>query len=336
MHRLLVALVCLSLLGCGDENDRSSTTEPPGANPPASVTVPLQVVQLATDDRRLGVTVSIGGGPSTLLLFDTGSSGCFVAASRVGSAGPATGSFTIRYGSGLTYTGEVRTASVDFGSGAVASSAGIGAITQATPALPQPGDFDGTLGMSLVLGKPEQGGLYSIIAQMLGNLASGFVVSAGGSEAVLTIGLTDETRASFATEALPAQDPPSYPNGAHAWDDKETNLVVTLDTFSTTLRAVYDTGAVSTELVGANLRASLLANPSSPATSVIPGVTASFSLPGTPWVFTTGTTPNDDYIISLPLTGSGSPRVNSGIALFFRYDVLVDIERGMIGFRPAQ
>lgn len=271
-----------------------------------------------------------------MLLFDTGSSGCFVDASLVGAATPAGRTFKIEYGSGQTYKGDVLLGDVALGAEAVAAGVECGAVSDASPALPLPGGFQGTLGMSLVRGKKSQGGLYSLVAQLPGNLSSGFIVGIGGSSPSVTVGLTDAERATFATRPLPAQQPKRYPNGVRAWNDKGTKVRVTIDDFSTVLRTVFDTGAVNTELIDVRrIPDRLLSDLREPPVHVVPGLSAAFDIPGTPWTFTTGTTSNDDYILRLPLESGGTKRLNTGLGIYFSYDVMFDIERGRIGFRPV-
>lgn len=338
----------------------SQTTKDPGGNTDAqgeTLTVPLKLVTVGSQE-RLAVDVSVAGGPSVPYLLDTGSVGMYVANSSANlnqnQYTQTATAFKQHYTSGIHYRGTVIRTSVSFAPGESASNVFLGLITSATGKkvagwnralsqgnAPYEGQFYGTLGMGLAPGQAKkQGSLYSIIAQLPGNLSSGFIIHTGGvagKDPTLTIGLTPQNMQGFTTIKLPSAGASgttySYGNGAAnhvlAWNDKgaELNYQITgVPSFSAP--TVFDTGEASTTLYTAGI----------PRSVVTKGrlendlqFTAQLAT-NLAWQFITGSHANINRVNVGNARTPGT--VNTGIGLFFHYDVMYDLQDGVIGFRP--
>ena len=323
---------------------------------PSTITVPLTVVQLDGKE-RLGVKLSVAGSEMRTYLLDTGSTGLYAAKYKLHKADYTLLSqkFRQKYSSSIEYRGLVANASVAFEAGPVAKGVYLGIIKKVKGIpdwksllkkgkAPYDGAFYGTLGMSLVPGdKKHQGNLYSIIAQLPGNLNSGFIIHTGGMDGkspTLTIGLDAENTRGFTTVQMPAANGKAnaaayqYGNGRKnhvlAWNDKgvSVNYAITgMPGFSAP--TVFDTGEASTTLYTNNVPGDLLNGRDLVGNLLFQaGIT-----PGVNWSFTTGTTGNVNRVHVTPKPRS---TVNTGIGLFFQYDVMVDIKDGTIGFRPVK
>lgn len=323
---------------------------------PQTVTLPLTKVAYG-DDVSFGVTVSVAGGPPRLYLFDTGSSGMFVADARLDPANYAKTpqKFHQHYTSGTHYKGDVIDTTVDFGQGVYATGVELGLIEEAyggtishwdkslKEGLPPYEDhYYGTFGTSLTPGTAEkQGNLYNVIAQLPGNLNTGFIIHSGGRDGLaptLTIGLTDENRRGFVTIPIPAAGAAGttygsgngLANGVPAWDDRQVMIgydVEGMDPFQAP--TTFDTGDLSTTLYTGDVPRDLVHDG-----RLVDALKFAMKIaPGVEWKFDTGSDPSVNRV-DVGGARDGSP-VNTGIGLFYQFDVMYDIQNGLLGFRPV-
>ncbi len=276
-------------------------------------------------------------------------------------------------GGGLQYTGQVAHTTVTFqtvGGGSLqVSNVRMGAITnepyagwnaninQIPPVAPENGRFFGTMGAGLNKSEPGNGDFTSILGQipLAPGLTKGFVIHTGGAastSATLTVGLSDEMINSF--PILLAMNPSigtfTNDNGTsvNLYPQAQTtaNYTITkgIHHYETTANLIMDTGGLDTYLTtGTDINPpnSLLSNDQS---QIVDG--ASFtvnvgatqnpitSITGQPlnWVIDpTGSTAYDNLITVF--SGSSVGSLNSGIPLFYNYDVMFDTENGIIGLR---
>lgn len=318
-------------------------------------TVPLDVVKIGKQ-RRLSVDVSVAGSGPRPYLFDTGSSGVYVSQSGLNpSSYTATQkAFVQSYSSGLEYVGGDIDTDLSFAQGPTVSDARVGMIESARGKTigrrwqknldhnkpPYSKRFWGTLGMSLEPGKAAGGSLYNVIAQMPGNLNSGFIIHTGGrggKGASLTVGLTPANTQGFTAIPLVSAGSPgsTYPYGnglknhVLAWDDKEAPIrykITGIRPF--TLRTIFDTGNPATTIYNSKIPAKMVRKGGLPANL---GFQADLA-PGATWRFRTGHTINKNQV--WVVRARKRQAVNTGIALFFNDDVMYDIAGGQIGFRP--
>jgi hypothetical protein len=324
---------------------------------PQTVTLPLTKVAYG-DVVSFGITASVAGGPPRLYLFDTGSSGMFVADAGLDPDDytKTAQKFHQHYTSGTHYRGDVIDTTIDLGQGAFARGVELGLIEEAYGGTisgwdkslreglpPYENHYYGTFGTSLTPGTLEkQGGLYAVIAQLPGNLNTGFIVHSGGIDGkapTLTIGLTDENRRGFVTVPIPAAGPPGttydsgngLANGVLAWDDRQVMIgydIEKMDPFQAP--TTFDTGDFSTTLYTGNVPKDLVHDG-----RLVSGLKFAMEIaPGVEWKFDTG---SQGSVNRVDVGGGreGGP-VNTGIGLFYQFDVMYDIENGLLGFRPAK
>ena len=352
---------------------------------PATVEIPLERVTVG-DQQRFAVTASVAGGPMVPYLLDTGSSGMFVARyqfqpsdyTTVKTEGQAQRTFDQHYTSGIHYAGtviettlvfqaanrttvsgpKVRIGAIDTASGSSLVADWQRNIAAGTP--PYDGRFWGTMGISLVPGDAKkQGNLYTVVAQMPGNLSTGFIIHTGGTTGAsptLTLGLTPGNSRGFSTIPLPAASASQSTygegngaaNGVKAWNDKggvlTYKLVSGAVTYTVKAASIFDTGEPATVFYTGTSKAWVRGVPPGFVTqgAVNANVRFSASIPDTKaWTFTAGTRPNVDQILVGKLRLSKAhgdknlPDVNTGLGIFFRYDVRYDMRQGTIGFRPV-
>jgi len=276
-------------------------------------------------------------------------------------------------GGGLQYTGQVAHTTVTFqtvGGGTLpVANVRMGAITnepyagwnsninQIPPVAPENGRFFGTMGAGLNKSETGNGDFTSILGQipLAPGLTKGFVIHTGGAgstSATLTVGLSEAMIHSF--PILIAMNPSigSFTNDngttVNLYPQAQTtaNYTITkgIHHYETTANLIMDTGGLDTYLTtGTDIDPpnSLLSNDQS---QIVDG--ASFavnvgatqnpltSLPGQPlsWVIDpTGSTAYDNLISVF--SGSSVGSLNTGIPLFYNYDVMFDTENGIIGLR---
>lgn len=340
--------------GIGSPKPATAVTATSAAN--SSLNVPLKLVE-AGGGTRIAVKVSVAGGPFRQYLLDTGSVGMYIANDRLNRTAyvTTTQSFAQHYSSGIHYSGPVILTSLSFAPGQSASNVFIGLVTKAKGKKvadwnkqiknnrpPYEKQFYGTLGLSLEPGNSkQQGSLYNVIAQLPGNLNTGFIIHTGGingQSPMLTIGLTPENTKGFVTIPIPTAaglgSTYSYGNGAAnkvlAWDDKGGLVQYQINGLPAfTAPTVFDTGEPATTLYTGGVPSRLKSG-----ADLSNGLDFEAKLAqGLAWAFQTGSQVNVNQVDVGPSRSSGT--VNSGIGLFFSYDVMFDIKDGLIGFRPT-
>jgi hypothetical protein len=333
------------------------------AEPPESVAVPLHVVPLSNGGSKIGIEVSLGGGPKRLYEFDTGASGFYAAGNDAWwpsyeplPAGP----ITQQYASGVTYVADkVRTkVAIPSDHGDVEAELDVARITDGYggPLGPQ---TDSIWNEDVAQGKPPlygaffgdfggdlrfKDGLASLLPQLPGNLSSGFIVELGcngRSGPRLILGLTDASRARFRTrvamqpgtgETFPVSGLPTYAQQIIVADYELSFRGVVQRFASGTL---LDTGAPTT-VIGesrdlkvdpALVRNGTLA-PTTYVSVVAPGDDGDLDL-----AFRAGMVPG---VNEVEVKDNGEGYVNLGLVPFFRYDVMFDVENGLVGFLPCR
>ncbi len=217
------------------------------------------------------------------------------------------------------------------------------------------GTFYGDFGSGL----REVGGLFAVLPQLPGNLSSGFAVQLGCRDPStgtleprqkLRIGLTKKIR-SRATSWVPMQkkeSSQSFPNGNPTYAQALLAAHLSLSSndkapYAFSMDAILDTGAPTTVIrAGSDLAIppDYLESPQA-QTRIAPGNTWSVTADGTQidngfgLSLVTGETVGIDQINVTRDTGSTKSEVNLGLIPFFRYDVIFDIERGLLGFAPS-
>lgn len=279
--------------------------------------------------------------------------------------------FTATYSSGIEYTAQLVTTEVAiYGSAAPSATpvavvnANVGQIVTATSGSsgntrmmnwagyeanqdtpPVWEHFYGDFGANL---SPYAGSNFfinTILPQLPGNLSSGFIVSVGDYAApnpTLQLGLTDADRASFPIQIpLLGADPAlPYPGSGYpsygffqTWGYFSLGLNGLTQTAPT--EVILDTGAPSMTI---RTGSSLVVDANFLNGSAIQSGTA-FSLTSGPWTldFTADTQTGLNAIAAAPSVNAQNYAgyINTGLNAFFTYDVMFDVERGMIGFRPA-
>lgn len=288
------------------------------------------------------VTIAVGGGPAGDVLLDTGSTGLRIRAEAVGPQVRLTDiPLTYSYTSGNVLTGVLGYAVVAFPGSApgVATPQPIAihvvrAIT-CKPEVPRcPGWHPTEMG---VMGAAYSAlPVFNPLAQLGGNLGSGFIVEANDLSDPhvrprLVVGLTPENAAGFARTAFAAPAGAlRQPAGLKAWNTKSIRTCFSVDGGAPGCEAsVFDTGAGAGSFETPGLPAAQLHRPVPPGarvTTQVPGVMSLTVTAGRrPWI--------DRYRYEPP---HGTVKgFNAGGLVFRHYQVLFDAVNGEIGFRPA-
>lgn len=284
------------------------------------------------------IAVSVGGGPAGGVLFDTGSTGLRIRAEAVGPQVELTDTpLTYSYTSGNVLTGVLGYARVSFPGAQpeVATSAPIAVhvVTSITckPEVPRcPGWAPEQVGVMGAAYSPLP--VFNPLAQLPGNLASGFIVVANdkavpGVAPHLVVGLTGENSAGFKRVPLaPAQG--AEPAGQKAWNTKSVPACFSVNggpegCFAT----VFDTGAGSGSFQTPDLPASRLHSPVPRGALVRTRVEGAMDL-----TITAGRQVWANRYRYAPPHGSAKG-FNSGGLVFRYYEILFDAVKGEIGFR---
>ena len=209
-------------------------------------------------------------------------------------------------------------------------------------------------------GLKEVGGLFAVLPQLPGNLSSGFAVQLGCRDPAtqqlephqkLMIGLTDKIRSS-ATSWVPMQkgDPnQKFPNGNPTYAQALLGSRFSLSSsdkmpYAFATDAILDTGAPTTNIHAAGdlkIPDDYLESKTQPDTRIGQGNTWNVTAAGTrvdtgfSLSLITGDTPGIDEITVSRDPGHTKSEVNLGLIPFFRYDVIFDIDRGLVGFAPS-
>ncbi len=320
---------------------------------------------------KYGIEVAIGGGPVRMYEFDSGGTGLMAGYDPafwpgVDPSGPPVGA---NYTSGNFYDAVAVDAVVTLGSGSGAVSTAvpvqIGAIlaggnvnTGAVfdflgPTPPVEGSFYGDFGASFGINKGTDPGVAvtSVLFQLPGNLSSGFVVELGpvGGPGRLTVGLTPELRAQFPYAVTLADiEGLLYPtSGRQVYEQFGFDATYTLSSGTETrslgpIQTLIDSGAPSMSVRLPEWPAGEPYPFSSGGDSVDPGTTLTVGLPpapGTPpleWSFVAGNDGSVNQIGYSSASGAATTgnNVNTGLNLYDMFDVMFDVEAGLVRLRP--
>jgi hypothetical protein len=218
--------------------------------------------------------------------------------------------------------------------------------------------FYGTMGAGLFSTKPGEGSLSSVLGQIpLGfGLAQGFIIHTGGSastSATLQIGLTDADIASFSIlipmNASTGVRDNDNGTAVNLYPEAQATASYTIDKdshhYSTTANIIMDTGGLGTYITtGTDIDPpASLVNESEG--QIVDGADFTADIGGTAnpvtglpssdweWLFKTGDT---EFVNQIQVfDGSSAGSLNTGIALFYQYDVMFDTQHGVIGLRPV-
>lgn len=333
---------------------------------PESVSVPLRVIRLAGGAHKVGIEIGLGGGPKRLYELDTGASGFYAAYNEDWwpSFEPLPDApITQDYASGVTYVAsKVRTqVAIPSDHGDVVAELEVARITDGYGGSLGPQD-DSTWNADVAAGKPplyehfygdfgadlrKKDGLASLLPQLPGNLSSGFIVELGCQRRGgprLVLGLTDDSRARFTTkvamqpgngDVFPVSGLPTYAQAILSVDFELSRRGV-VQSFATD--ALLDTGGPTT-----NINESDDFRVDRALVDRSKGVLASATYVS---VFAQGIERGDFELAFLAgrvsgrnevkVTPGGSGNVNLGLIPFFRYDVMFDVENGVVGLAPCR
>jgi len=219
---------------------------------------------------------------------------------------------------------------------------------------PLHGVFFGNIGSGL----KEKNGLFAVLAQIPG-ATNGFIIRSGGvveqlgrgqsvRRGEVVVGLTPTLRAEFPMRVpmLPqivGGAPERLPSGYMAREEYPLAITISLtgpngNSAAAKARAVLDTGGVNIHIhrgsgmgVDLEIPRSFLVKDKRlrPDTNV--EITAQG---GWDWNFTAGTTKSVNRVQVTPPGDQKAGGINLGTSVFFDFDVMFDIENGVIGFRP--
>ncbi len=191
--------------------------------------------------------------------------------------------------------------------------------------------------------------LATVLSQLvLGpGLKNGFIVQSGGAGASagnLIVGLSNETIAQFPIQLAMNATGEMLPSGDNAYQKAQVgNTTVVLSgngNFSAVIPTVFDTGGGDNNVFYNNQAAggsvpSTLINGGGNTGTILPGT--SFKLQNadlqTFFSYLTGNIGAQNLIV-VDGNLSGGIRMNPGIAMFYKFNVMFDIEDGIIGLQP--
>jgi hypothetical protein len=309
-----------------------------------TTTIPLQVIQIAPSSYKVGITVSVAGGPPTMVTFDTGGEGLHIFANQVGNMNITYTDKKVKssYVSGLVYEGVIAYAPVSF-NGLSTKPIPIEVIQKAycmknkpncgagsDPNNPTPvyGQFYGELGAGMRI-EPRTN-LYTPFRALPGNYSTGFIIQNlnPNGNGQLVIGLTPDNTAGYNKVSLTQVG--TYPDGKPVYDDKGLMVNYTIGDVSDNLHTAFDTGGgpIVTLFTGnsegfvTNRRQLIRRNQNFTA-----------SLPsGFTWSFTTGNIHAQNAVRIGPVLAGKGAEVNTGITFYFNYNVIYDFQNGQLGF----
>jgi len=301
-----------------------------------SVTVPLDPNPQGNGFSNF-ITVSVGGGPASEVLLDTGSTGLRFLASQIGPDVTVTNiPVTYGYSSGNLLTGYLGFAPVAFpDASAPLSTPGPIAIqvvetVTCKNSVPNCPGWQAT--QSGVMGVAyDNDQIFNPFAQLAGNLGSGFIVVSNdlanptGLREVV-IGLTPSNMQGFLFSPLAPTPGGLQPAGLNVWNTKSVYTCFSVNGGSQgCFDTVFDTGAGAGSFITPNSPLFGPVTPGSTVTTTVPNVmTLSLVAGSEAWT--------NQYFYD-PAHG-GTPGFNSG-AEPYRYDaILFDAFTGKIGFSP--
>lgn len=211
--------------------------------------------------------------------------------------------------------------------------------------------FYGTLGAGLYQTKSDGGSLVSVLAQMPidAGLTKGFMIHTGGASsmsATLTVGLSQAEMDLFPIKIQMNASTGTVTNDngttAKLYPESQTTASYTIikgeETYTAVANLLLDTGGLGTHITtGTDIdpTSSLVSDgqivDGASFETHVDGITLSQALN---WLISpTGSTEFVDKVGVVPGDSAGS--LNSGIALFYNYDVYFDTENGIIGLRAV-
>lgn len=314
---------------------------PPQPAAPETAVIPLKA-RPGNSGFHNFITVEAAGGPPGDVLLDTGSTGLRIRAEAVGSAVRLTDiPLTYSYSSGNVLKGVLGYAIVAFpgSSPNLATLKPIAIhVVQSITCMPQkpkcPGWAPTQMGVMGVAYSPLP--VFNPLAQLPGNLASGFIVVANdfaepGVSPHLEVGLTPENSQGYARASFAHADG-QQPEGLTAWNTKSIPTCFSVDggkpgCFVT----VFDTGAGNGSFVTPKVRRKQIGHPvpnSAMVTTEVAGV-MKLTVKAGPQVWI-------NHYVYAPPHGSVLG-FNSGGVVFRYYRILYDAVKGEIGFsQPAK
>lgn len=250
----------------------------------SSVTIPLQAVSVdQAGNNKLGITVSVAGGPPSLVTFDTGGTGLHIMQTQVPSVQPSPNSqySSIDFGNGLVYSGYLATVPVTIDNpdgAAVASTTPMQVmIIQkvscdsahpqcGAPKSGQPVDgmFWGEFGAGMnpetliIQGTTQTTTICSPLRYLPGNLSTGYMIEnltpsndSQGAQGQLIIGLPTQIPVGYQSASLPTMSNTSCPGlSGPIYNDRGLRLTYQIGNGTQTyppqiLPTLFDTGGGS-------------------------------------------------------------------------------------------
>ncbi len=351
-------IVAAGLAGAGCSSAPvSSDSSDIQASAKRTLTIPIvNYARNGAGGRGLSLEVGVAGAPAKPLVIDTGSAGVHILTADIENGARTklerTGKKVVEtYVDGTQLVGEEAIAFVQLGGVDTAEAIHVHLVDEVTCTSDRPGcsgsagaDFFHATGVSGLVGigmsnanaEPE---IFSPLAQLPGELASGYIVKTtgyDGATGTLVVGLTDAVRAEFKTLALVAQPKP-LPNGVPAWEDAKVNVCYSLEAKGAQ-PAIEECGAsiVDTGATALFWNTNQLVNEAMDGYGTLAsGYTFRARVDGVfDWSFTTSDEPKPgvDMVINAPRSWN----TNLGIGAYFAFDVMSDVTNGRLGFKPRK
>jgi hypothetical protein len=344
----------------------AGTAVPAAGAVPESLTIPLKVVKIPGGATKVGIEVSLGGGPPRMYTFDTGSSGFYAAYNPAwwpSSTPVGGGPIHQSYGSNLQLVANPVSTTVGIATREgvpISVTTTVGQITGASGNAdgeawlenvangnaPLYGMFFGDFGSGL----KALNGMFAVLPQLPGSLSSGFAVQLGcngnGPDPKVVVGINDTMRKRVTTWVrMEKEDPnsPPFPNSnlptyAQALFNGKFSLAQPGTSYEFSAPSILDTGGGTTDIQQYPSEitvpdALLDAAKNRVRSGVQFRVTAPGVAPGNDFdmAFLTGTTPTIDQV-NVSQSGGDKARVNLALNPYFRYDVVFDVAQGKVGF----
>ncbi|WP_454918262.1 autotransporter outer membrane beta-barrel domain-containing protein [Xanthobacter sediminis] len=319
---------------------------PLGAAAQESASIPLHLNADHSGFSNMAV-VSVAGGAASSVLVDTGSTGLYIHANRVGpGAVPLTDpdgnpiKFKYGYSSGNEVRGYYAEATVAFPEADKDLSTGdivVGVVTKLSCQASKPdcpGWEKGEKGVMGVAYSALPDGIFNPLAQLPGNYGKGFMVVANdlgdpGTTPHLVVGLTQKNTEGFVWANFTPDTAGTQPEGLKAWNTKSIYTCFKVNKGDPGCYVtVFDTGApAGTFETGTSGDRKGRVRSGDQVTTTVPGL-IEFSTAA-------GEHPNKNLYFYDPAHGSVAG-YNSGAGVFRYYVVAYDAVKGRIGFAPLQ
>jgi outer membrane autotransporter protein len=313
------------------------TVVPALAAAQSSVTIPLSQNPDGSGFSNF-ITVSVGGGPSSQVLLDTGSTGLRFLASQLGP------NVTVDYGVPVTYgyssgnlaVGYLGQASISFPDASSLIATPSTTYFQVVTNLTCKSDYSScpgwATGQSGVMGVAyDNDQIFNPLAQLPGVLGNGFIVvsndlSNSNLSPEVVVGLTPANMQGFVFTKMANTPGGLQPAGLNVWNTKSIYTCFAVNSGAPgCYDAVFDTGASAGSFETGDTAQYGQVAYGSTVTINVPDV-LSLSLPA-------DGNPNANLFYYDTAHG-GTPGYNSGAELFRYYAVLFDAQTGQIGFSP--